>query len=89
MGLSNASSRARNYTRTANQNQGGGNKKAGFPGQVGRGSWTSIFLQSTDPISGHCCTKSDLATLRFTGKVNQSRPIGARPNNYHGQFGLF
>jgi len=83
MGLSNASSRARNYTRTANQNQGGGNKKAGFPGQVGRGWWTSIFLQSTDLISGHCCTKSDLATLRFTTTVNQSRPIGSNPQNYH------
>lgn len=83
MGLSNASSRARNYSATANQNQGGGNKKAGFPGQVGRGSWTSIFLQSTDPISGHCCTKSDLAKLRFTGKVNQSRPVGSNPLNYH------
>ncbi len=83
MGLSNASSRARNYTRTANQNQGGGNKKAGFPGQVGRGWWTSIFLQSTDPISGHCCTKSDLATLRFTTTVNQSRPVGSNPQNYH------
>jgi hypothetical protein len=40
-------------------------------------------LQSTDPISGHCCTKSDLAKLRFTGKVNQSRPVGSNPLNYH------
>jgi hypothetical protein len=86
MGLSNASSRARNYTSTANQNQGGGSKKAGFPGQVGRGWWTSIFLQSTDPISGHCCTAKDFATLKFTGTVNQSRPIGSDPRNYHGQY---
>jgi hypothetical protein len=83
MGLSNAASRARNYSSTVNRNQGGGAKKAGFPGQVGRGWWTSIFLQSTDPISGHCCTKSDLATLRFTTTVNQSRPIGSNPQNYH------
>ena len=83
MGLSNASARARNYTRTANRNQGGGNKKAGFPGQVGRDSWTSIFLQSTDPISGYCCSKSDLSKLRYTGKVKPTRPVGSNPKNFH------
>lgn len=27
-----------------NQNQGGGDKKAGFPYQIGRGSYSSVFL---------------------------------------------
>jgi hypothetical protein len=27
-----------------NQNQGGGSKKAGFPYQIGRGSYSSVFL---------------------------------------------
>jgi hypothetical protein len=44
MGLANAAKRARFYTSTTNQPQGGGNKKAGFPYQIGRTSWTPIFL---------------------------------------------
>ena len=31
------------------QNQGGGNKKAGFPGMIGRDSWASIAYGSCDP----------------------------------------
>jgi hypothetical protein len=78
MGLSNAASRARNYSSTANRNQGGGAKKAGFPGQVGRGWWTSVFLHSTDPISGRCCNLNKvMTTMTFTR--NNIRPIGIRP----------
>jgi len=78
MGLSNAASRARNYGSTVNQNQGGGDKKAGFPGQVGRGWWTSVFIHATDPISGTCCNlKKQMITMRFT--KNTIRPIGIRP----------
>jgi hypothetical protein len=46
MGLSNAASRARNYNQTINQKQGGGNKKAGAPYQVGRSMWSSIFVDN-------------------------------------------
>jgi hypothetical protein len=46
MGLSNAASRARNYVQNINQNQGGGDKKAGFPYQVGRSAWSSIFIDN-------------------------------------------
>jgi hypothetical protein len=75
MGLSNAASRARNYGSTVNQNQGGGAKKAGFPGQVGRGHWTSVFLHATDPMSGNCCNlKKQMITMRFT--KNTIRNIG-------------
>jgi hypothetical protein len=57
------------------QNQGGGEKKAGFPYQVGRESWASIFLNTTDPISGRCCNRGKIATnMVFTR--NTVRPIG-------------
>lgn len=57
------------------QNQGGGEKKAGFPYQIGREHWTSIFLHSTDPINGRCCTRAKInTTLVFTR--NTVRPIG-------------
>jgi hypothetical protein len=60
-----------------NQNQGGGSKKAGFPYQIGRGSYTSIFFQSTDPMSGQCCNLKHVMTNRFTMFPNQNLPIGA------------
>ena len=83
MGLSNAASRARNYVQNINQNQGGGDKKAGFPYQVGRDTWTSIFFNTTDPVNGHCCTLPKMQINLFPN-VNQSRPIGSTytPNTY-------
>ena len=76
MGLSNAASRARNYNVTVNANQGGGNKKAGLPYQIGRESWTSIFLHATDPVYGKCCTQKDQMTMKFTPSTYQARPTG-------------
>jgi len=76
MGLSNAASRARNYNVIVNANQGGGNKKAGLPYQIGRETWSSIFLHSTDPVNGHCCTIKDQMTMRFTPSNYVARPIG-------------
>ncbi len=55
-------------------NQGGGNKKAGFPGQVGRESWTSIFLHAVDPVNGRCCNRGKLATTMVFTR-NTIRPI--------------
>lgn len=79
----NAAKRARYATSISNQNSGGGDKKAGLPYMVGRGYWTSIFLQSTEPIGGRCCS---LAKLNVTMKLsNQSRNIGsvgAAANSY-------
>jgi len=57
------------------QNQGGGVKKAGFPYQIGRESWASIFLHSTDPIHGRCCTRAKIGTTMVFTK-NTIRPIG-------------
>jgi hypothetical protein len=75
MGLSNAASRARNYDLTINQNQGGGNKKAGFPYLIGRTAWNSIYLQANN-YSTRCCK---LSQLQFTvnPNVRQSRPTGS------------
>jgi len=71
----NASKRARNATSTMNQNSGGGDKKAGLPSMIGRGYWTSIFLHSTAPVGGQCCS---LAKMNVTMKIaNPSRNIGS------------
>lgn len=50
-----------------NQNQGGGEKKAGFPYQVGRSSWANIFIGRVE-LSGL------QQTLVFT--KNTVRPTG-------------
>ena len=76
MGLSNAASKARNYSVIVNSNQGGGNKKAGLPHQIGRETWTSIFLRATDPVYGKCCTQKQQMTMKFTSSNYQARPIG-------------
>ena len=73
IGLSNGSKRSR-YGQTVNQNQGGGNKKAGFPYQIGRTMWTNIAL-NTNIATGKCCKLSSVNSLIFT-KVHQSRPVG-------------
>jgi hypothetical protein len=71
MGLSNGASKARNYSSTVNQNQGGGNKKAGFAFQVGRSSWTSVAFASHG-------VNTPLKNLQMTmnPNVKQSRPVG-------------
>lgn len=61
-----------------NYNVGGGNKKAGFPYQIGRDSWTSIYLGTSNlgKVSG-CGGLKCFQTLRYTGTVHQSRPQGS------------
>ena len=77
MGLSNAAKRARTYNSIINQNQGGGNKKAGFPNMVGRDSWTTIYYQGDRVGKGTCCNRNQLMQLSFTNRnVHLSRPIG-------------
>ena len=80
MGLSNASTRARNYNSTINQNQGGGNKKAGFPYLIGRTTNTSIAFNNTDVVTGKCCQLKSYQTMPFT-TASISRPIGRSGNN--------
>ena len=78
MGLSNAASRARNYNTTINENQGGGNKKAGFAYQVGRNSWSSIYINGGHPgqVSFRCCNFAKTMTTA-NPNVCISRPIGS------------
>lgn len=85
IGLSNASSRARNRSQTTNINQGGGSKKAGFPYLIGRSSASSIAIKSTEPIHGNCCTLSNLSKdLVF--KTSISRNIGYNGNPTYWKF---
>jgi hypothetical protein len=59
-----------------NRNQGGGSKKAGFPYQVGRTSWTNIYFDMTDPVSGKCVKLPCLQKTLFPN-VRPSRGIGS------------
>jgi len=62
------SNRARmGSTAITDQSQGGGNKKAGFPYQVGRETWSSIAIPKTS-LAFVMNTKFPLA--------NFTRPIG-------------
>ena len=76
MGLSNAASKARNYNLIINQNQGGGDKKAGFPYLIGRDWRTSIAFNNTNVVNGKCCTLNSYQTLLFTFPVSQTRGVG-------------
>lgn len=78
MGLSNASKKARSYSQTINQNQGGGNKKAGFPYMIGRETNTSIAFNNTNVVSGNCCKLSSLqdAPNKVYMRMNLTRGVG-------------
>jgi len=65
----NAGKRARYVGSITNQNQGGGSKKAGFPYEIGRSSWTTISFNE----------RGYPATFAFMSKtvnpnVRQNRP---------------
>lgn len=73
-GLTNSSKKARYSGSTTNQNQGGGDKKAGLPYQVGRNWHFKHFL--TEHRSA-----DNLPSLRRTLVfANQSRPVGSWTN---------
>ena len=63
-----------------NRSQGGGEKKAGFPYMVGRGSWSNIALGADGIPKGNCCKLADTQVMRFP-LAHQSRPIGGRSVN--------
>ena len=67
-------------TTFTNQFQGGGDKKAGFPYQVGRDMWASIAIQTCNPLSkAGCCTLSKWNRTKLP-LANISRPIGSTLN---------
>ena len=50
-----------------NQNQGGGNKKAGLPYLIGRESWSSIALKNTSQ-------RMSVLKMPLVSTVTSSRP---------------
>ena len=86
--LYNSSKRARNATSITNHNQGGGNKKAGLPYQIGRESYTSVLFGSSNPVNKHCFSKANYTCMRFTN-TTVSRPIGSSVNQARGYYGMF
>jgi hypothetical protein len=82
MVLMNAGNRARNMSSIVNQNQGGGSKKAGFPYEIGRTSWTTIAMNERG-----LPRTLDFMRRTVNPNVNQSRPIGRMVNR--GYWGIF
>ena len=82
MVLMNASQKARNIQSICNRDQGGGSKKSGIPYQVGKNSWTQIFIPNVNNNSYStigCCTMNDRNTFVFPF-ASISRPIGRSAN---------
>lgn len=72
MPLYNASSRARNVGSLVVRNQGGGPIKPGFPYEIGRGQWSSIFIDR-QPMKYY-------QMQRVPWKVRGTRPMGFSVN---------
>jgi hypothetical protein len=87
--LYNASKRARNATSTTNRNQGGGNKKAGLPYQIGRESYTSVLFGSSNPVNKHCFSMANYSCKRIPSATSISRPIGSSVNQARGYYSMF
>ena len=85
----NSSSRSRNAGSLVNRTQGGGDKKAGLPYQIGRESYTSVIMNSTDPVYGSCCTLKNYMTMKFTPSKFKPRPVGVSVNVARGYYGKF
>ena len=65
--------RARQMSSLINSNQGGGNKKGGFPPIVGRDSWTTVAYGGGKPTN--CMTLACIQTARGP-LACISKPIG-------------
>jgi len=58
------------------QNQGGGNKKAGLFPQIGRESYTSVVMGVTTGVANSRC-RPCLMTMNIRPLANSARPIGS------------
>jgi hypothetical protein len=85
MVLLNAASKARNAAQTVNQSQGGGSKKAGFPYQVGRSSWSSIHIGDAPMTNGGY--RKGFLKMKFQYYARPSRPIGVVHSSGHKNWG--
>jgi hypothetical protein len=71
-----------------NQAQGGGSKKAGFPYQVGRDSWTSIAINTCSPGNGGaCCNLTKYMTYPFP-LAKYNRPVGTLNSANYRRFNI-
>lgn len=66
-----------------NRNQGGGEKKAGFPYMIGRGWRTNIAFGTDVSPAIRCCGLKAYQTMPFTTTPRPSRPIGTSSNVTH------
>lgn len=76
----NASKKVRYISSVTNQNQGGGNKKAGFPYQVGRTMWSNIYMGTKPPAMGMACCSLKSYQINKLPMATVSRPIGRTGN---------
>ena len=85
MVLLNAASRARNVGSLITQNQGGGDKKAGFPYIVGRGAWTNIHFGNSNlsVALGRKCLGRMCMVMPTNPRFVNVRPTGTRPSVMH------
>jgi len=77
-----SSKKTRHISSIVNQNSGGGSKKAGFPYQIGRNSWSSIYINACDPSHNRelkCCTLNMMKEPKVS-TTSQTRPIGRNFN---------
>ena len=64
------------------QNQGGGDKKAGLVPRVAKDHWFAVYTNyNTKPLA--------VMMMNRFPQANQTRPIGGRPENYIGQGGRY
>lgn len=69
-----------------NKNQGGGNKKAGFPYIIGRTHWTNVYFGTLNNQGvGRTCCNTKLSDLQRTLVFTKTAPrnIGSDPRIRH------
>ena len=67
---------------TTDNNQGGGDKKAGLPNSVGMNTaWDNVFLNRT--------SQNLIMLVRPISTVRPSRPVGTRPAANYPAFNMF
>jgi len=69
--------KARYISSITAKNQGGGDKKAGLPYQIGRDQWSSMSLGGGNVGTGSCCGLPGLQKNLISWRVSASRGIGS------------
>lgn len=66
-----------------NRNQGGGEKKSGLPKQIGKDTWTTMFINNSRIMPGRSAVKT-VVTYKST-----PRPVGFRSGSAYGYGSMF